>query len=115
MSGLPLSHGPIRRICVVRFGGMGDILLATPAVRALARHFGTSDIDFVVGRGMRPALEGISYLNHVIEFDKEGADARIGRFLPALAHLRARRYDLFVNFQPSAKTVSDGVGIPRAV
>ena len=104
MSGLPLPDGPIRRICVVRFGGMGDILLATPAVRALARHFGTSDIDFIVGRGMKPALDGISYLNHIIEFDKAGDDARIGRFLPALAQIRARHYDLFVNFQPSAKT-----------
>ena len=83
---------------------MGDILLATPSVRAMARYFGTSDIDFIVGRGMKPALDGIDYLRTVTEFDKDGADARAAHFLPFLGHLRAQRYDLFVNFQPSIKT-----------
>jgi heptosyltransferase-2 len=107
----------IRRICVVRLGGMGDILLATPAVRALARYYGTSDIDFIVGRGMRPALEGIPYLREIVEFDKGGPDARLSHFLPFLGRIRARRYDLFVNFHPSVKTIlmAKASGAPQQI
>jgi hypothetical protein len=36
--------------------------LATPAVRAVARHFETSEIDYIVGRGMKDAVTGIPYL-----------------------------------------------------
>lgn len=100
------DSGNTKRICIVRLGGMGDILLATPSVRALAQHYNTDRIDFIVGKGMRPALEGISYLRggEIIEFDKGGDDARWGNFLPFLSNLRGRCYDLFVNFHPSVKT-----------
>jgi ADP-heptose:LPS heptosyltransferase len=106
-----------KRICVVRLGGMGDILLATPAVRALARHCGTDQIDFIVGRGMKPALEGIPYLREIMEFDKGGADASLTNFLPFLKRLRAARYDLFVNFHPSVKTVLMALasGAPKVI
>ncbi len=101
----PPQTNEINRVCVVRFGGMGDILLATPAVRALSEHFGAPEIDFIVGKGMRDALSGIPYLRHVTEFDKDGDDARLRNFLRFLIGLRRERYDLFVNFHPSAKTV----------
>lgn len=108
---------PISRICVVRYGGMGDILLATPAVRALSRHFDTNEIDFIVGRGMKAALEGIPYLRHIIEFDKDGPDAQLRNFLPFLRDLRSRRYDLFVNFHPNAKSILMALvsGAPRII
>ena len=95
-------RAPIRRICVVRFGGMGDILLATPAVRALSRYFGTQRHRL----HRRTRYEARSrpaslYLREVIEFDKDGADARLSNFLPFSApYPRAPRYDLFVNFPP---------------
>jgi lipopolysaccharide heptosyltransferase II len=94
----------VKKICVVRLGGMGDILLATPAVRALSQHFETQDIDFIVGRGMKSALVGTSYIREVIEFDKDGDDAKMKNFVPFLSRLREKHYDLFVNFHPSLKT-----------
>jgi ADP-heptose:LPS heptosyltransferase len=107
----------MRRVCVVRFGGMGDILLATPAVRALSRHFGTTEIDFIVGKGMADALTGIPYIRRVITFNKDGKDARAGNFVRFLGELRKERYDLFLNLHPSAKTVAMALasGAPRVL
>lgn len=92
------------RICVVRLGGMGDILLSTPAARALAQRYGTDQIDYVVGPGMATALRGIPYVREAIVFDRR-RDAAPAAYAAFCAGLRARRYDLFVNFQPSAKTL----------
>ncbi|MBB6051591.1 glycosyltransferase family 9 protein [Armatimonas rosea] len=93
------------RVCVVRLGGMGDILLATPTLRALAAHFPGSTIDFVVGPGMEAAVTGLPYAGRILAFDRK---KHWGKGLPGFVKtLRADgRYDLFLNFQPSLKTLT---------
>lgn len=95
------------RVCVVRLGGMGDILLSTPTLRALAAHFGTTQLDYVLGPGMEPALSGLPYIARLLPFDRK---RHWGKGLPGfLRELRAQgRYDLFLNLQPSVKTLALG-------
>jgi heptosyltransferase-2 len=100
-----MSHD-IRRLCVLRSGAMGDILMTTPAVRALSERFGTCDIDFIVGRGHKDVLSGIPYLRRVIEFGPRGEDVKPKNLAAFVSELRRERYDLFINFQPSLKTMT---------
>lgn len=93
-----------RRALIIRFGGLGDILLATPTVRALARAYPGIVIDFVVGGGMADALAGHPLVRTVWVFDKRGRDARLDKFVPFLARLARQQYDLTVNLHPSAKS-----------
>ena len=93
-----------RRALFIRFGGLGDILLATPTVRAVAQAFPGTQLDFVVGGGMADALTGHPLLRRVFCFDKRGVDSRLDHFLPFLGELRRQRYDLVVNLHPSAKS-----------
>lgn len=93
------------RICVLRLGGMGDILLSTPTVRALAEHFGTQEIDYFVGPGMSVALDGLPYVRDTIVFDRT-RDVQPRAFFDLIRRVRAARYDLFLNLQPSIKTVA---------
>ncbi len=97
------QHSP-RRALFIRFGGMGDILLATPSLRAVARTFPGIEIDFVVGGGMTAALDGHPLVRRVLTFDKRGVDSRLDHFLPFLFQLSRERYDLVVNLHPSAKS-----------
>ncbi|MBC7806430.1 MAG: glycosyltransferase family 9 protein, partial [Akkermansiaceae bacterium] len=89
---------------MVRFGGMGDILLATPALRAVSETFDTDAIDVIVGRNMGDAVTGTRYVRRVTEWDKKGADGRLPNFIRFLAGLRRERYDLFLNFQPGTRS-----------
>lgn len=93
-----------RRALFIRFGGLGDILLATPAVRAVAQAFPGIEMDFVVGGGMSEALAGHPLVRRVLCFDKRGSDPRPDHFLPFLWDLHRQRYDLAVNLHPSAKS-----------
>ena len=101
--------GKIEKVCVVRFGGMGDILLATPALRAVSETFNTQAIDVIVGKRMGDAVTGIPYIRRVTEWDKAGADAHPGNFLRFLLALRRERYDLFLNFQPGSRSLLMGM------
>ena len=93
-----------RRALFIRFGGMGDILLATPSVRALRAAFPGIVIDFVVGGGMTDALAGHPDVREILTFDKRGVDSRLDHFLPFLVKIARKRYDLVVNLHPSAKS-----------
>lgn len=93
-----------RNALFIRFGGMGDILLATPAMRALQSAFPGIAIDFVVGGGMTDALAGHPAVRRILTFDKRGVDSRLDHFLPFLYRLSRARYDLVINLHPSAKS-----------
>ena len=93
-----------RRALFIRFGGLGDILMATPTLRAVAAAYPGLVIDFVVGGGMADALTGHPLIRRVFPFDKRGADSRLDRFLPFLGMLRRQGYDLVINLHPSAKS-----------
>ena len=93
-----------RRALFIRFGGMGDILLATPSIRAVRRAFPGIEIDFIVGGGMGDTLAGNDDVRRVYVFDKRGIDSRLDHFLPFLARLTRPRYDLVINLHPSAKS-----------
>ena len=93
-----------QRALFIRFGGLGDILLATPSVRAVQAAFPGIAIDFIVGGGMKDSLSGHPCVRHVITFDKRGVDSRLDHFAPFLWRVAKAKYDLVVNLHPSAKS-----------
>lgn len=95
----------VKKICVVRIGAMGDILLTTPTLRALARHYPGAQMDIIVGRDMGPVVSGLPYIHDIMEFGPRGDDTRFGPYMRFVGQVRSRGYDLFVNLQPSVKNI----------
>ena len=93
-----------QRILVVKLSDIGDVLTATPALRALRQTFRAARIDILVPPSSASILHGSRLVDEVIVFDKFAYD-RIGdavsfgalraaqQFFGAL---RARRYDTLV-------------------
>jgi len=98
----------MQRICVVRFGAIGDLLMTTPALRVLHRLYPDARITMVVGKGMSMVVADHPAVAEVIEFDKR-VDGRPRAFLAFCRRLRERDFDLFVNLQRSVKTVLMGL------
>lgn len=74
---------------------IGDTVMATPALRALARLDPAARIDAVLKPGVAPTLNGAPWIRDRIEFDPRSGDRR-HRTRSAIARLRAGRYDLAV-------------------
>lgn len=91
-----------RRILVVKLADLGDLLIATPALRALRLSYPDARIDALVTPGSAPLLDGSDLVNRVIPFDKFDFDRprQALRALPRAARLaqrlRAERYDSVV-------------------
>ena len=93
---------PPDRICVVLLTGLGDVVHGLPVVNALARHWPSSRITWVVEPMAAPILEHHPAVDDVVVFrKKEGV-----RGVVALAReLAPRRYDLTLNFNIYFKSV----------
>jgi len=66
---LPALDG-VRRILVIRHRAGGDVLLATPALRALRSALPEAGIDVVTSRGFAAILQGNPDVDRVIAFDR---------------------------------------------
>jgi ADP-heptose:LPS heptosyltransferase len=94
-------HAP-RRILVVKLATLGDLLTATPALRALRSTFPGSHIGVLTTPGVAAALRGLDSVDQVLVFDKFGFD-RPGDALVNARHgvqlartLRQGRWDVLV-------------------
>lgn len=106
------SHGdqvvrghPIDRILILIVAGLGDFILATPAIRAVRQHFGSALIWIVTIPEVRELAERCPYVNAVRSLDLRGSRSawrwtlgtRCGEFWGLIRELRGQRFDLALN------------------
>src|SRR5581483_4520125 len=85
---------PVFRILVVRLGSMGDVIHALPAVASLKHSFPHSRLSWVIKPRWMPLLEGNSFVDEVIPFNRTARE-----ILATRRHLRRERFDLAVDLQ----------------
>ncbi len=84
------------RILVFLPTWLGDVVMATPLVRALREAQPRSRLDVLVPPGGARVLEGVPYVDQVIVYDKNGAHAGLGGMWRLGRSLAETRYDLAV-------------------
>ena len=87
-SALPPS--PRSAVLVIQTAFLGDVVLTTPLLTALAGRHGPVDVVLTPAAG--PLLEGHPAVREVIRYDKKGRDAGLAGLRRLAAALRARRY-----------------------
>ena len=83
----------VRRVLVLRHRAAGDLLLTTPALRALRAGLPQARIDVLVSRGMGALLEDNPDVDHVIEIDRTSVVSQLRHYTKLLAG----RYDLVLD------------------
>lgn len=121
-----------RKMLVVHAGGLGDLLMATPALRALRRRFPQCTIHFLGYPSLVEVFSGLSHFDKIIpSFDHtklrhpflSGHFREWPRLLSVLAALRREKYDTMLLLQPQMSAggairlaaLSLGLGIPNLV
>jgi ADP-heptose:LPS heptosyltransferase len=83
------------RVLLIRTGSMGDTVLMTSLARAIARSYGTIEVDALVRKPFVSVLNGVPYVRQVIGFDCTEERRNPG---PALmVQLRRQRYDVVID------------------
>ncbi|MCM8795007.1 MAG: lipopolysaccharide heptosyltransferase II [Candidatus Omnitrophica bacterium] len=86
------------RILVIKLSSIGDVVLATPSLRALRGRFPKAHITVLVGRESREILHRCPYVDELIVFDKQ-RDGSLPGLLALAKKLRQAQVDVTVDFQ----------------
>jgi lipopolysaccharide heptosyltransferase I len=106
------------RLLIVRLGSLGDLIHTLPAVAALRRAHPAAEIDWLVDAVHQPFLDLVPVVSSVVALRDRSAAA----WLETRRRLRARRYDVAIDFQGLIKSAAlarlsgarDVVGFERA-
>ncbi len=90
-----VSDAP-NRILVVDLDNIGDVLLATPAIRALRRCFPEAVLDVLVTDYAAPVLRGNSHVDSILTCGKGIVAASLWERATLTWRIRRRQYDLGV-------------------
>src|SRR3954464_3158416 len=85
--------GAVRRALVLRHRAAGDLLLTTPALRALRAGLPSATIDILVARGTEDLLRGNTDVDRVLTLDRRSLLQQASRY----ADLARGRYDLVID------------------
>ena len=89
----PVAYDSVGSVCVRVPNWVGDVVMATPALRALRGHFPGAHITVVVRRRVEPVLRGAPWFDDQIVYSPDdGSSAR--EFLRCTGELRRRRCEL---------------------
>ncbi len=92
---LPLQG--MKKILVIRFSSIGDIVLTSPVLRCLRNKYPAAEIHFLTKDSMLPLLAHNPHVNRVYTIRK-----KVSEVLPAL---KAEGYDLVVDLHKNIRSV----------
>lgn len=95
--GIPAPE-KVRRILVCQLRQIGDVLLATPSIELLGRHYPHAEIDVFTEKKCVPMLENNPYIHKIIPLDKNALKGALAQ-LNFYRRLGRSPYDILVNFQ----------------
>ena len=89
------------RILLIQLRRIGDVLLATPAFRAVRRRFPAARIELLIEPAYTPLVHRNPHLDGLLAVPRRQS---LTRNLAALADIRRRRYDLTIDFLGKPRT-----------
>lgn len=92
------------RILLIRLSSLGDIVLTTPAIRAVRAHFPDAYIAMLVAKQSAEILRENPHLNEIITFDRLAKNKDTGEMLRIIRLLRERKFTLAIDLQRKFRT-----------
>ena len=96
---MPLDPAQVRSILAVNLGGIGDVLLSTPALRALKGRFHQARLTMLVVPRAAELARSLPFVDDVVEYPLNAALPGAGKLALLLVRLRSRRFDLALNMR----------------
>ncbi|MBN1492522.1 MAG: lipopolysaccharide heptosyltransferase II [Candidatus Omnitrophica bacterium] len=88
-----------KRILVIKFGALGDLVLIVPSLRAIREKYPHAHISLLVDGKLAPLLEQCPYINEVLTCRRDKGKGYYKRFISLAMKLRRAAFDISIDFQ----------------
>lgn len=99
-SNLPIE---MKKILIINLGGIGDVLLSTPTLRALRKFYPQTEVSILIAPRVYEIVKNLSYINEVLVFHVGYGGTipftKIFGNLKTLFVLRNKQFDLAINMR----------------
>jgi lipopolysaccharide heptosyltransferase II len=105
------------RILITRTDKIGDVVVSTPAVKALRHVFPKAFIAFMAEKPAFELLKDNPYIDEIIVSDKKGSEKNLAGFIKLILKLRKKKFDTAVILHPTVRVHLSCflAGIPRRI
>lgn len=116
-AGAQTLREPFQRILIVRTDRIGDVVLSTPAIRAVRDAYPNAYIAMAVAPYAKEIVEGNPFLDEVIVFDKGGREKGLRGTLRFSSRLKEKKFDAAFILHPTNRVhlVTYLAGIPKRI
>ncbi|HXX63281.1 MAG TPA: glycosyltransferase family 9 protein [Bacteroidota bacterium] len=94
-------QGVLHKTLVIRLSSVGDIVLSSPLLRSLHRHFPDCQIDFLVKSEYADLVRHNAHVARVLEFPPRGT---LGDVIRMRRTVQQSRYDLIIDIHDSIRS-----------
>lgn len=88
----------IKKILVIQFKYLGDVVFITPALRALHQHYPNSEIHILVAKDIAPVLKHLLLIKKTWALPRLRGKVNFKTTLPFIRALRKEKFDLTIDF-----------------
>jgi heptosyltransferase-2 len=85
----------IKKILIVRFSSLGDIILTEPIVRYLRIHYPEAKIDYLTKKAFKSVVQHFTGLNNILLWENKSA---------LLKYIRNEQYDILIDLHDKFNT-----------
>ena len=73
---------------------VGDLVMCTPALRSVRRHFPAAHISVIVKPSLRAVIEELPFFDEIIEYEPKGRNRGFKNYISFINNLRKQQFDL---------------------
>jgi ADP-heptose:LPS heptosyltransferase len=94
----------VKKVLIIRFSSIGDIVLTTPVIRCVHKQLG-AEVHVLTKKAFAGLLEANPYVHHIHTMDKSLREV--------LPHLRAHRFDFIIDLHKNLRSFKLRLGLGR--
>lgn len=108
---VPSGQPAMKSILLIRLDHLGDVLMTTPAIRALKQHFPDKSLHMLVSPSSYPVVEGHPDLDQIYTFSVPWFDGKrfqrfnLQAYLKLLHRLRSAQFEIAIDFRGDLRSV----------
>ena len=94
------------KILIIQLGGIGDVIMSTPTIEALRRHYKRAYIALLVISRASSLIEGLPYIDELFDIDTELISLRklfnilyLFKIVKLIRELRGKQFDMVINLK----------------